>query len=182
MGPDTYPADPPIPIGSGPVLARRLGRSYEVYYAARVSVWARWAVAALLLFVLFQPTFPYPVDRYASYSVAIGLLVVFNGFIHIRLRSGRLLTWRCMMAMSTADVVLITAGVWIAGGFSAMFSHLLYYPSLAMFAVLFTSLRLNLAWTTLVAAVYSAVAITAGEALDMADRDDMVLVVRVGMM
>ena len=29
--------------------------SYEVHYAAGVSVWARWFVAALLLYVLFQP-------------------------------------------------------------------------------------------------------------------------------
>lgn len=63
-----------------------------------------------------------------------------------------------------------------------MFTHLLYYPALAMFAVLFTSLRLNLAWATLVAGVYSAVSITAGEGLDLVARDDMVLVVRVGVM
>ena len=151
-------------------------------YAAGVSVWARWFVAALLLYVLFQPPFPFPLEKYASYSAAIVLLVVFNGFIHFRLRSGRPLTWRWTLWMSATDVALVTFGVWIAGGFSAMFTHLLYFPALAMFAVLFTSLRLNLAWATLVAAVYSAVSLTAGEGLDLAARDDMVLVVRVGVM
>ena len=63
-----------------------------------------------------------------------------------------------------------------------MFTHLLYYPSLAMFAALFTSLRLNLAWATLVALVYSVVSITVGEGLDLVARDDMVLVVRGGVM
>ena len=63
-----------------------------------------------------------------------------------------------------------------------MFTYLLYYPSLAMFAVLFTSLRLNLAWVTLVAVAYSAVSLTAGDGLDLVARDDMVLVVRVGVM
>ena len=29
--------------------------SYEVHYAAGVSIWARWFVAVLLLYVLFQP-------------------------------------------------------------------------------------------------------------------------------
>ena len=72
--------------------------------------------------------------------------------------------------------------MWIAGGFSATFTYLLYYPCLAMFAVLFTSLRLNLAWATLVALVYSAVSLTTEEGLDLAARDDMVLVVRVGVM
>ena len=156
--------------------------SYEVHYAAGVSVWARWIVAALVLYVLFQPPFPFPMAKYASYSVVIVLLVVFNGFIHLRLLLGRPLTWRWTLGMSATDVALITSGVWIAGGFSAMFTHLLYYPALAMFAVLFTSLRLNLAWATLVAGLYSAVSITAGEGLDLVARDDMALVVRVGVM
>ena len=156
--------------------------SYEVHYAASVSVWARWFVLALLLYVLFQSPFPFPLTKYVPYSVTIGLLMVFNGFIHFRLRSGRPLTWRWMLAMNAADVTLVTSGVWIAGGFSAMFTHLLYYPSLAMFAVLFTSFRLNLAWATLVAVVYSIVSLTARGGLDLAAGDDMVLVVRVGVM
>lgn len=155
---------------------------YEVHYAASVSVWARWFVLALLLYVLFQSPFPFPLTKYVPYSVTIGLLMVFNGFIHFRLRSGRPLTWRWMLAMNAADVTLVTSGVWIAGGFSAMFTHLLYYPSLAMFAVLFTSFRLNLAWATLVAVVYSIVSLTARGGLDLAAGDDMVLVVRVGVM
>ena len=153
-----------------------------MHYAAGVSVWARWFLAALLLYVLFQPPFPFPVEKYASYSAVITLLVAFNGFLHLRLRSGRPLTWRWTLGMSATDVALITSGVWIAGGFSVLFTHLLYYPALAMFAVLFTSLRLNLAWATLVAALYSAVSITAGEGLDLMARYDMVLVVRVGVM
>ncbi len=153
-----------------------------MHYAAAVSVWARWFVVALLLYVLFQSPFPFPLAKYVPYSVTIGLLVIFNGFIHFRLRSGRPLTWRWMLGMSATDVALVTSGVWIAGGFSAMFTHLLYYPSLAMFAVLFTSLRLSLAWATLVAVVYSAVSLMAGDGLDLADGDDMVLVVRVGVM
>ena len=156
--------------------------SYEVHYSAGVSVWARWFAAVLLLYILFQPPFPFPVALFASYSVIIVLLIVFNGFIHFRLRSGRPLTWRWTLGMNATDVALVTAGVWIAGGFSAMFTHLLYYPALAMSAALFTSLRLNLAWATLVAVVYSVISLTVGEGLDWAARDDMVLVVRVGVM
>ena len=156
--------------------------SYEVHHAAGVSVWARWFVAALLLYVLFQPPFPFPLAKYASNSAAIVLMMVFNGFLHLRLRSGRPLTWRWSLWMSATDVALVTLGVWIAGGFSATFTYLLYYPALAMFAVLFTSLRLNLAWATLVAVVYSAVCLTAEGGLDFAARDDIILVVRVGVM
>ncbi len=155
---------------------------YEVRYAAGVSVWVRWFVAALVLYILFQPPFPFPLAKYASYSVTIGLLVVFNGFTHLRLRSERSFTWRWMLATNAVDVALVTSGVWTAGGFSAMFTHVLYYPVLAVFAVLFTSVRLNLAWVTLVALVYTVVCITVGEGLDLAPRDDMVLAVRVGAM
>ena len=64
--------------------------------------------------------------KYTCYSVVIGLLVVFNGFIHLRLWSGRPLTWRWTPGMNATDVALVTSGVWVAGGFSAMFTHLLY--------------------------------------------------------
>ena len=156
--------------------------SYEVRYAAGVFVWARWFVAALLLYVLFQPPFPFPLVKFGPYSALIVLMVVFNGLLHHRLRSGRPLTWRWTLGMNVVDVALVTSGVWVAGGFSALFTHLLYYPSLATFAVLFTSLRLNIVWATLVALIYSAVSITSGEGLDLVARDDMVLVVRVGVM
>ena len=127
--------------------------SYEVRYAAGVSVWVRWLVAALALYILFQPPFPFPLAKFVSYSVTIGLLFVFNGFIHLRLRLERPFTWRWMPAISAVDAALVTSGTWTAGGFSAMFTHVLYYPVLAMFAVLFTSVWLSLAWVTLVALV-----------------------------
>ena len=153
--------------------------SYEVRYAAGVSVWVRWLVAALALYILFQPPFPFPLAKFVSYSVTIGLLFVFNGFIHLRLRLERPFTWRWMLAISAVDAALVTSGTWTAGGFSAMFTHVLYYPVLAMFAVLFTSVWLSLAWVTLVALVYTVVCVTVGEGLDLAPRDDMVLTVRV---
>ena len=156
--------------------------SYEVRYAVGATVWVRWFVAALCLYVLFQPPFPFPAAKYAAYSVVVGMLVVLNGFCHHRVWSGRSLDWRWMLGINTVDVALVTSGVWISGGFSALFSHLLYYPVLALFAVLFTSLKLSLAWATLVALTYALVCLFVGEGLDLKPRDDMVLVVRVGVM
>ena len=43
----------------------------------------------------------------------------------------------------------------MGGGFAHFFIHLLYYPVLAGFAVFVTSFRLNLAFVTAVAVVYS---------------------------
>ena len=156
--------------------------SYEVRYAVGATVWVRWFVAGLCLYVLFQLPFPFPAAKYAAYLVVIGMLIVLNGFFHHRVWSGRSLDWRWMLGMNTVDVALVTSGVWISGGFSALFSHLLYYPALALFAVLFTSPKVNLAWVTLVALTYTLVCLFVGDGLDPKPRDDMVLVVRVGVM
>ena len=63
---------------------RRVSRagSYEVHYVPGASVRARWIVAALMMYVLFQPPLPSPADRYASSPAVIALLVVFNGPLH----------------------------------------------------------------------------------------------------
>ena len=156
--------------------------SYEVRYAAEASVWMRWFVAALAVYVLVQRPFPFPASQYVSYGVFIGLLIVLNGLIHLRLWSGRPFNWRWVMAQNAMDMVLVTAAVWISGGLSAKFSHLLYYPMLAMFAVLFTSLKLNLVWVTLVALTYALMSLAVGGGIDWAAREDLTLVVRVVVM
>ena len=117
--------------------------SYDMSYAAGVSVWMRWLVAALGVYVMVQRPFDFPASQYAAYGMVIGFLIVLNGFIHYRQWSGGTLTWRWMLALTATDVALVTAGVCISGGLSALFTHLLYYPALAVFAVLFTSLKLN---------------------------------------
>ena len=128
---------------------------------ARVSLWLRWCIIAMYVFMYFERTFPFPTSQNNAYGALLGVLVVFHGLVHYRLWSGRPLTWRWMLALSTVDVVVVTAAVWIAGGFVTLFSHLMYYPALAFFAVLFTSLRLNLVWVTLVALAYTMVCLMA---------------------
>ena len=50
-----------------------------------------------------------------------------------------------MLLLSAADIALVTAGIVIGGGFRSFIS-LAYYPALAVFAVVFRSSRLSLAW------------------------------------
>ena len=156
--------------------------SYEVGYVARVSLWLRWCIIAMYVFMYFERTFPFPTSQNNAYGALLGVLVVFHGLVHYRLWSGRPLTWRWMLALSAVDVVVVTAAVWIAGGFVTLFSHLMYYPALAFFAVLFTSLRLNLVWVTLVALAYTMVCLMAGDGIDLAAREEMILVARVVVM
>ena len=88
-----------------------------------------------------------------------------NGLLHHRLRRNGTVTWRWLLFLSAMDVALITAAVIIGGEFH-LFSYVAYYPALAFFAVVFTSLPLSLGWTTVVAIVYAGVSLTVGSGLE----------------
>ena len=106
-------------------------------------------------------------------------MLVCNGCVHYRLASNRTLTWRWIFAMCALDAALATAAAALGGGFSHHFFHLLYYPVLAGFAVFFTSLRLNMAFATGVAALYLAMSLTVGGGIDLEAGDEKPLVVRI---
>ena len=78
-------------------------------------------------------------------------------------------------------IALITAGVVIGDGFRS-FIFLAYYPSLAVFAVVFSSHWLSLAWTTAVAVMYAAVCLRVGSGLDLDAGNEKVLIARLAMM
>ena len=75
------------------------------------------------------------------------LLFAANGLVHHRLLTHRPVTWRWLLFLGAMDVALITVGVFIGGGFRS-FIFLFYYPAMAVFAVVFSSYWLSLAWTT----------------------------------
>ena len=133
-------------------------------YAARVSVWGRWFVWLVGVFLLaYRPGFWYPEDiEFLSIPVLLGLL---NGLVHLRLLTNRPVTWRWMLLLSATEIALITVGVGVGGGFRS-FIFLAYYPSLAVFAVVFSSHWLSLAWTTAVAVAYVVVCLWVGSGLD----------------
>ena len=144
-----------------------------VAYAARVSVWARWAVwLAFVGELAYRPEFWYPAQK--SYLLLNVPLVTLNGVLHYRLLTNRSVTWRWILALSAMDNTLITAGVVIGGGFGT-FGFLAYYPSLALFAVIFSSLWVIVAWTTITAAVYVAAILAVGSGLDLGAGDEKVL-------
>ena len=68
-----------------------------------------------------------------------------------------------------------------SGGFGSHF-HPVYLLVLAMFAVVFTSVRLTVAWTTLVAAVFATLSWTVGTGLDLGANDEKDLLTRILMM
>ena len=86
-----------------------------------------------------------------------------------------------MLFLSATDIALITFGIVIAGGFRS-FIFLAYYPCLAVFAVVFSSHWLSLAWTTTAAVAYAAVCLIVGSGLDLDAGNEKVLLARLALM
>ena len=149
-------------------------------YAARVSVWGRWFIWLVGVFLLaYRPGFWYPEDiEFLSIPVLLGLL---NGLVHLRLLTNRPVTWRWMLFLNATEIALTTVGVVIGGGYRS-FIFLAYYPSLAVFAVVFSSHWLSLAWTTTVAVAYAVVCLRVGSGLDLDAGNEKALLARLAMM
>ena len=151
-----------------------------VLYAARVSVWGRWFIWLVGVFLLaYRPSFWYPEDiELLSIPVLLGMV---NGLVHLRLLTNRPVTWRWMLFLFATDIGLTTVGVVSGGGYRS-FIFLAYYPSLAVFAVVFSSHWLSLAWTTTVAVAYAVVCLMVGSGLDLDAGNEKVLMARLAMM
>ena len=151
-----------------------------VLYAATVSVWGRWFVWLVGVFLLaYRPSFWYPGDiEFLSIPVLLGMV---NGLVHYRLLTNRPVTWRWMLLLFATDIALTTVGIVLGGGFRS-FIFLAYYPSLAVFAVVFSSHWPSLAWTTTVAVAYAVVCLRVGSGLDLDAGNEKVLLARLAMM
>ena len=151
-----------------------------VIYATWISVWGRWLIWLLAVFLIaYRPGFWYPKDL--EYLALPVLLLAANGLVHYRLLANRPVTQRWLLFLSLVDVALITAGLIIGAGFPS-FIFLAYYPALAMFAVIFSSLWLSLGWTTMVVLAYTLVCLTVGYGLDLDLGQEKVLVGRLAVM
>ena len=150
-------------------------------YVASVCVWVHWfMVATCLVQLVYRPW--YGPERYAAYALLYLALVGFSAYVHYRLASNRTMTWRWIFALCTLDVLLITAGTVLGGGFSHYFFHLLYYTVLAGFGAFFTSFRLNMAFVTAVAVLYLVISLTVGDGVDLAAREEKPLFARIVVM
>ena len=151
-----------------------------VLHATWISVWGRWFIWLVGVFLLaYRPGFWYPEDiEYLALPVSVFMV---NGLVHYRLLTNRSVTWRWMLFLSAIDVALITVGVVIGGGFTS-FIFLVYYPALAAFAVVFSSLSLSLASTTMAAVAYAVVCLMVGSGIDLDAGKEKALVARLALM
>ncbi len=144
---------------------------------AKVYVWARWFIWALSTFAWLYPLNVAEVVYAPNVALAI-LLLATNGYLHYRLTTERTVSWRWMLALSALDLAMLSAGVAAHRGFETPF-FVGYYPCLAMFAVVFGSVRLALVWVTMTAVVYAALCLAVEPGVDFAANDEEILVIRV---
>lgn len=153
----------------------------ELRYPAKIFVWVRWFLhAASILELVYRPT-----ATFLTYSVYISflvLLVAVNGVVHYRVVAGRSVTLRWMLGLSLLDVFIITVGTAVGGGLNNNLFYLLYYPSLAWFAVFFGSFRLSFGWATIVATTYAIVCLSVGTGLDFEAKEEKILFGRIVVM
>ena len=118
---------------------------------------------------------------YVPFILLHMVLVGGNALLHLRLASGKRVTWSWLLALSATDFVLVTASIVSDVGFNN-FHYLAYYPALAMVAVIFPSFVLGFVWTTVVAAFYGVWCLTMRSGLDLAANDEMELSARLAAM
>ena len=153
--------------------------SDDLRYSLRISVWVRWF---LVLAWLAQHQYRVNFDQiYVAHTLVSLSLLALNGYVHYRIETNRKVTWHWALALSTMDAVMLTAGLWIAGGFANIF-FVLYYPALAMFAVVFTSFRLSFVGVTLVGVVYAILSLTSEPGVSFDIGEERVLFMRIVVM
>ena len=150
-------------------------------YGLRISVWVRWfLLIGWLLQLNYRPNFADP--AYIPTTLLAVSLLALNGYVHYRIETNRTVTRRWALVLSAMDAAMITAGIAISSsGFQNTF-FVLYYPALAMFAVVFTSFRLSFAWATMVAAVYAALSLVMEPGVDVEIKEEKVLFTRIVVM
>ena len=150
-------------------------------HAVAVTVWGRWCLLLVGVVHLAYPDgFTYP--HYVEHTVLLVPPAVLNGLVHHRLLTSRSVTWGWMLALSFFDFAMTTSHLLIHQGGFDNYVFLGYYPTLAGFAVIFSSFSLILAGTTMVAVVYASVCVLAEPGLDLAAGDGKELAARLATM
>lgn len=157
-----------------------LSEPEAVRYATWISIWGRWFIWLIGVFLLaYRPDSWYPERAEAIALIAVNLLVI--GLVSYRLFKRRPNTQRLLLLLSAADVAQIACAVYVLGGYSTVV-FLAFYPALGLFAVLFSSLWLTFAWTSLAAVLYVAICVWTGAGVDLELGQEKVLVGRVATM
>ena len=130
----------------------------ELLHAARVLLWVRWfGLSAAFLEIHYRVDYG-SLSHLLNTFYCLGFLAA-NGYVQwLICRRGTVKpSW--LFALSALDLAAISFSSSISGGFNSPY-FVMYYFAVAVFAYVFTSPRLVLPWTTLMAVVYSTLSFT----------------------
>ena len=143
----------------------------------RITIWVRWVAGIGWLIVNnYIPDLDAP--SYIPNNVIALAVLTFNGYVHYRLRTNRRVTWQIALALSVADLAAISWGLLNSDGFYNG-HYVLYYPALALFSVLFSSIAACLTCGVLVSLTYAAISIQSVPGYDLNGDEETTLLVRI---
>ena len=149
----------------------------ELLHAARVLLWVRWLGLTAALIEIHYRVDHGSLSHILNTFYCLGFLAI-NGYVQWLIHRRGTVRPSWLLSLSALDLVVISFSTSISGGFNSPY-FVVYYFAVAVFAYVFTSPRFVLAWTTLVAAVYSAISFTVEPALDLAAKEEQHLFYRV---
>ena len=149
----------------------------ELLHAARVLLWVRWLGLIAALVEIHYRVDHGSLSHMLNTFYCLGFLAA-NGYVQwlIHRRGTVKPVW--LLGLSVLDLVVISFSTSISGGFNSPY-FVVYYFAVAVFAYVFTAPGLVLAWTTLVAAIYSVLSFTVEPTLDIAAKEEQHLFYRV---
>ena len=148
----------------------------DLLHAARVLLWVRWfGLTAAFVEIHYRVDYG-SLSHVLNTFYCLGFLAA-NGYVQWLIRRRGTVKPSWLFALSALDLAAISFSTSLSGGFNSPY-FVLYYFAVAVFAYVFTSPRLVLPWTTLVAAIYSALSFAVEPGLDLAGKEEQHLFYR----
>lgn len=149
-------------------IAKRLSASVrfttdELWTLANISAWTRWFVIAAS-FGLIGFRNDYTDIQFIVMMSGVGVEIVVNTVFHFVVWKRRRLRWQWLLAMAILDLALATLMIGIRDGLDSYY-YVVYFPILALLAVVFTSFRIVAVFTVLTILAYVLVTLLTGDGI-----------------
>ena len=149
----------------------------DLLHAARVLLWVRWfGLTAAFVEIHYRVDYG-SLSHILNTFYCLGFLAA-NGYVQWLIHRRGTVKPSWLLALSALDLAAISFSTSISGGFNSPY-FVMYYFAVAVFAYVFTSPRLVLPWTTLVAVIYSVLSFAVEPGLDLAGKEEQHLFYRV---
>ncbi|MDE2745928.1 MAG: ATP-binding protein [Chloroflexota bacterium] len=145
----------------------------ELRTLANISAWARWFVVAAS-FALIGFHDDYTDTQLIVMMTGVGIEIVVNAVFHYAVWKRKRLRWQWLLAMAILDIALATLMIGVRGGIDSYY-FVVYFPILAVFSVIFTSLRLVAMLTALIIVAYVLTTLLVGDGIqtELAEHRDL---------